>query len=220
MARIGFDQVGADICRVDVTSGKQLMPLTARKGKDKHGNALKDDRALSVRLGAESVVLAAADVPDLVVDEYAFNFGKEVVRHALSPGTPVSLILRCLLRRMVRRLLVRLRTGLARHQTDLAVLAHDPQALARRGRLRALRLGAADERIQESGVRGTTDGRDRRAAQKHEADACQVPRREFRHDVVVGEGGAAGRGAITVTAAKHRRQVCAKAISRGERWPN
>ena len=65
------------------------MPLTARKGKDKHGNALKDDRALSVRLGAESVVLAAADVPDLVVDEYAFNFGKEVVRHALSPGTPL-----------------------------------------------------------------------------------------------------------------------------------
>lgn len=64
LARIGFEQVsGVDICRVDVAPAKDLVPLTAKKGKDKKGNDVKDDRVLYVRLGAESVVLEAADVP-------------------------------------------------------------------------------------------------------------------------------------------------------------
>ena len=63
LARIGFDKVNdADICRVDVAPGKQLTSLTAKKGKDKNGNVLRDERVLYIRLGAESVVLAAADV--------------------------------------------------------------------------------------------------------------------------------------------------------------
>ena len=64
LARIGFEKVNdADICRVDVTRGKRLIPMSAKKGKDKNGNVLKDDRVLYVRLGAESDALAAADVP-------------------------------------------------------------------------------------------------------------------------------------------------------------
>jgi len=63
LATIKFEQVSGNwICRVDVAPAKDLVPLSANKGKDKNGMVTKDDRVIYVRLGAQSNVLLAADV--------------------------------------------------------------------------------------------------------------------------------------------------------------
>ncbi len=67
LALISFESTNdVDLCRIDVTPGKHLVSLTANKGKDKNGNTVKDERAVYVRLGSESVILAAADVPSWI----------------------------------------------------------------------------------------------------------------------------------------------------------